>query len=150
MTLNPHEPLFQQQNLSRLFSLYRSELLTAMDGQDSTDTVLWKLTSLKFVFDTARFSTQLDIAAKDPRTDYTSPLYRKQRHDCTFFVQFYPYGLDSAPGTHASIMFALFPGEYDGLLTWLFPKLIHLAARDQLDPHYNWTNTLETPEKLFF
>ena len=121
-----------------------------MDAQDSTDTILWKSKSLRFVFDTAKTSTQLDDAAKDPRTHNTIPLHRTHRHGYNFFVQFYPFGLDSAAGTHASILFALFPGDYDGLLAWPFTKLIHLSVRDQLDPHIKWTVTLEPSEKLSF
>ena len=66
------------------------------------------------------------------------------------FVQFYPYGLDSAAGYHASIMFALFPGDYDVLLTWPFPKTIHLSVRDQLDPQNTWTITFAPSEKISF
>ena len=33
----------------------------------------------------------------------------------------------------------LFPGDYDGLLRWPFPKVIHLSFRDQLDPLNAWT-----------
>ena len=67
-----------------------------------------------------------------------------------FFVQFYPYGLNSAAGNHASIMFALFPGDCDGLLAWSFPKTIHLPVRDQPDPQYNWTTTFPLSEKISF
>ena len=40
MTLNPHAPKFQPQNLSRIFPIYRPELLIAMEtstSQDETD-----------------------------------------------------------------------------------------------------------------
>ena len=67
-----------------------------------------------------------------------------------FFIQFYPYCLDSATGTHASIMFALFPVDYDGLLTRPSPKTIHLSVRDQLDPHNKWTVTFAPSKKVSF
>ena len=67
-----------------------------------------------------------------------------------FFVQFYPYGLDSAAGNIASIMFALILGDYDGLLTWPFPKTIQLSFRDQLDPQNTWTIAFAPSEKVSF
>ena len=115
-----------------------------------SDNTLWKLTSLKLVFHTAKSSARLDNAAKDPSTHYNSPVYRTHLHGYNFFVQFYPYGLDSAARNHASSMFALFPGEYDGLLVWPFPKTIHLSVRDQLDPQNKWTITFAPSEKISF
>ena len=103
-------------------SIYRSQFAFLYDrilALDSVgrDTILCKLTSLKLVFDTAMSSARLDNAAKDPSTQYNSPVYRTLPYGYNFFVQIYPYGLDSAAGHHASIMFALFPADYDGLLT---------------------------------
>ena len=114
------------------------------------DTILWKITSLKLVFDIAKSSARLDNAAKDPNTRYNSPVYRTHPYGYKFFVQFYPYGLDSAAGNHASIMFAFFPANYDGILTWPFPKTIHLSVRDQLDPQSTWTITFAPSEKISF
>ena len=119
-----------------------------MGAQDSTDTILWNLTSLRFVFDTAKASTQVDDAAKDPVTHYNSPLYRTHRHGYNFFSG--AFGLDSATGTHALILFALFPGDYDGLLTRPFPKMIQLSVRHPLDPHNKWIVTLEPSKNLSF
>ena len=114
-----------------------------------SDTILWKLTSVKLVFDTAKSSPRLNNAAKDPSTHYNSPVYRTLPYGYNFFVQFYPYSLDSAAGNHASIMFALFPGDYDGLLTWPFPKTIELSVRDQLDPQDTWTIAFAPSEISF-
>ena len=97
-----------------------------------TDAILWKLTSLRLVFDTAKAAARLEVAAKDPSTQYNSPVFRTHRYGYNFFVQL--YGLDSAAGNHVSKMFALFPGDYDSLVTWPFPTTIHLSVRDQLDP----------------
>ena len=47
-------------------------------------------------------------------------------------------------------MFALFPGDYDGLLTWPFSKTIHLSVRDQLDPQNTWTITFALSERISF
>ena len=93
---------------------------------------------------------RLKHGRQKPSTHYNSPVYRTHPHDYDFFVQLYPYGLDSAAGNHASIMFALFPGNYDGLLTWPFPKTLQLSVRDQLDPQKKWTITFATSEKISF
>ena len=108
-------------------SIYRSQFAFLYERNRAlesggTDTILWKLTSLRLVFDTAKSSAGLENAAKEPSTQYNSPVDRTHLYGYKFFVQFYPYCLDSATGNHASIMFALFPGDYDGLLTWPFPK----------------------------
>ena len=114
-----------------IISIYRSQFTLLFDRfraleSGGTDTILWKLTLLKLVFDTAKTAARLDDAATNPSTHYNSPVYSTHPHGYNFFVQFYPYGLDSATGNHAAIMFALFPGDYDGLLAWPFTKTIHL------------------------
>ena len=85
-----------------------------------------------------------------PNTFYISPVYRTNLHGYNFFVQFYPYSLNSAVGNHASIIFALFPGDYDGLLKWPFSKMIHLSVRDQLDPQNTSTITSAPSERISF
>ena len=124
--------------------IYRSQFTLLYDRFRALEyvgagTILWNLTSLRLIFDTAKSDTRLDDAAKDPSTHYKSPVYRTHPHGYYFFVQFYPYGLDPASGNHASIMFALFPGDYDGSLSWPFPKTIHLSVRDKLDSQKKWT-----------
>ena len=47
-------------------------------------------------------------------------------------------------------MFALFPGDYDGLLKWPFSKTIHLSVRDQLDPLSTWTISFAPAERISF
>ena len=136
-------------------SIQRSQFAFLYDriralGSEGADTILWKLTSLKLVFGTAKSSARLDNAAKDPSTHYNSPVYRTHPYGYNFFVQFHPYSLDSAAGNHASFMFALFPGDYDALLTWPFPKTIHLSVRDQLDPQNTWTITFAPSENISF
>ena len=46
----------------------------------NTKTILWKVTALRFVFDAAKTSTQLDNAVEEPSTHYNTFLYRTQ-HD---------------------------------------------------------------------
>ena len=136
-------------------SIYRSQFAFLYDRiraleSGGTDTILWKLTSLKLVFDSAKSSARLDNAAKDPSTHYNSPVYRTHTYGSNFFVQFYPYGLESAAGNHASIMFALFPGNYDGFLKWPFSKTIHLSVRDQLGSLNTWTISFAPSERISF
>ena len=138
-----------------IISIYRSQFtflysrLRALEF-GTKDTILWKLTSLRLVFDTAKSAARLDDTATNPSTHYISPVYRTHPHGYNFFVQFYPYGLDFAAGSHASIMFALFLGDYDGSLAWPFPKTIYLSVRDQLDPQNKWTTFFAPSEKISF
>ena len=136
-------------------SIHRSQFAFLYDRiraleSGGSDTILWKLTAVKLVFDTAKSSPRLDNAAKDPSTHYNSPVYRTHPYGYNFFVQFYPYGLDAVAGNHASIMFALFPGDYDGLLKWPFSKTIHLSVRDQLDPQNTWTISFAPSDRISF
>ena len=136
-------------------SIYRSQFAFLYDRiraleSGGTDYILRKLTSLKLVFDTAKSSARLDNAAKDPSTHYNSPVYRTHPYGYNFFVQFYPYGLEAAAGNHASIMFALFLGDYDGLLKWPFSKTIHPSVVDQLGPHNTWPITFAPSEGISF
>ena len=133
-------------------SFYRSQFAFLHDKNQTlesggSDTILCKLTSVKLVFDTAKSSARLDNAAKDPSTHHNSPVYRTHPYGYNFFVQSYPYGLDSAA---ASLMFALFPGNYDGFLTWPFPKTIHLSVHAQIDPRNTWTTAFAPSEKISF
>ena len=138
-----------------IISIYRSQFTFLYDRfrilmSGGSDTILWKLTSLRLVFDTAKSATQLDDAATNLSTFYNSTVYRTHPHGYNFYFQFYRYGLDSAAGNYTSISFDLFPGNYDGLLTWPFPKTILLSVRDQLDPQNRWTITFAPSEKISF
>ena len=125
------------------------ERIRALESGRS-ETILWKLTAFRLVFDTAKSAARLDNAATNPSTHYNSPVYRTDPHGYNFFIHFYLYGLNAAAGNHASIMFALFSGKYDGLLTWSIPKTIHLSVCDQLDPQNKWTTTFTPSERTPF
>ena len=136
-------------------SIYRSQFAFLYDRiraleSGGADTILWKITSLKLVFDTAKSLARLDNAAKDPSTHYNSPVYRTHPYGYNIFVQFYPYGLEAAARNHTSIMFALIPGDYDGLLKWPFSETIHLSVRDQLEPQNTWSITFAPSERISF
>ena len=135
-------------NYRSQFAFLYDKLRTLESG--GTDTIMWIQTSLNLVFDTDKSSARLGNAAKDPSTHQNSPVYRTHPYGYIFFVQFYPFGLDSAAGNHAPFMFAFFPGDNDGLLTWPFPKTIQLSVRNQLNPQNTWTITFSPSEKIPF
>ena len=61
-------------------SIYRFQFAFLYDRiraleSGGTYVILWKLTAVKLVFDTAKSSARLDNAAKDPSTHYNSPVY---------------------------------------------------------------------------
>ena len=71
ITLNPHAPIFKPTNFSRLFTIYRPELLTEMDASTSPDII------------------NLTIPTKCPETspDSNSPTVSKQLHLLTTQVK---------------------------------------------------------------
>ena len=48
----------------------------------------------------------------------------------------------------SSLLF--FPVDYDGLLRWPFPKVVHLNLRDRLDPLNAWTQTIQPTRESRF
>ena len=78
----------------------------------------------------------------EPATSFSSPIFRTHPHGYNFFIKFYPYGIGPAMGKCASILFTLFPGDYDNLLKWPFSKITHIGIRDQLDPMNTWMKTI--------
>ena len=144
-----------RESCETIASIHRSQFAFLYDKiraleSGGTDTILWGLTAFRLVFDTARSAARLDNAATNPSTHHNSPVYRTHPHGYNFFVQFYPCGLNAAAGNHASIMFASFPGDYDGLLTWPFHETVHLSVCDQLDPQNKWTINFTPSEKTSF
>ena len=112
-------------------------------------TILWKLTSLKIVLDTAKCSARLDNAAKDPSNQYNRPVYHTHPYGYNFFVQFYTYGLDSAERNHASIVFAFFPGRP----RWFIETAVHqndslLSPRSTRLPEYVDYHLRTPPEDI--
>ena len=78
----------------------------------------------------------------EPATSFSSSIFRTNPHGYNFFIKIYPCGIGPATGKCASILFTLFPGDYDNLLQWLFSKLSHIGIRDQLDLTNSWTKTI--------
>ena len=108
----------------------------------NSDTIIWKIPSVKFVFDSAKKARPSSDPLIEPATSFSSPIFRTHPHGYNFFIKFYPYGIGPATGNCASILFTLFPGDYDNLLKWPFSKLIQIGIRDQLDPMNNRMKTI--------
>ena len=103
---------------------------------------MWKIPSVKFVFDSAKVARPLSDPLIEPATSFTSPIFRTHPHGYNFFIKFYPFVIGPATGKCASILFTLFPGDYDNILHWPFTRLFHIGIRDQLDPLNTWMKTI--------
>ena len=108
----------------------------------NSDVIIWKIPSVKFVFDSAKVARPLSDPLIEPATSFSSSIFRTHPPGYIFFVKFFPYGVGPATGKCASTLFTLFPGDYDNLLQWPFSKLIHIGVRDQLDPTNTWMKTI--------
>ena len=96
----------------------------------NSDVIIWKIPSVKFVFDSAKVARPSLDPLIEPATSFSSPIFRTHPHGYNFFIKLYPYGIGPATGKCASVLFALFPGDYDNLLQWPFTKTIHIGIRD--------------------
>ena len=113
----------------------------------SNNTILWRIPSLRFVFDSAKSAHRQSKPIDEKNTGYWSPVFRTLPYGYNFIVRFHPYGIDATAGQFATLIFAFFPGDYDGLLRWPCPKVIHLSLRDQLDPLNAWTQTIQPTQE---
>ena len=122
------------------FSLY--DKIPQLEPGNS-DAIIWKIPSVKFVFDSAKVAQPSSDPQIEPATRFSSPIFRTHPHGYNFFVEVYTYGIGPATGKCASLLFTLFPDDYDKLLQWPFSKIIHIGIRDQLDPLNIWTKTIQ-------
>ena len=102
---------------------------------------------MRFVFDSAKSAHRRSKPIDDKSSSFCSPVFRTHPYGYNFIIRFHPYGIDATAGQFATIIFAFFPGDYDGLLRWPFPKAIHLTLRDQLDPLNAWTQTIQPTQE---
>ena len=100
---------------------------------------------MKFVFDYARVARPSSDPLIEP-VSFSSPIFRTHPHGYNFSVKFYPYAIGPATGKGASIVFTLFPDDYDNLLQWRFSKIIHIGIPDQLGPLNTWTKTIRSDQ----
>ena len=82
----------------------------------NSDAIIWKVSSVKFVFDSAKVSRRSYDPLIELATSFSSPIFRTHLHGYNFFIKFYPYGIGPATGKCASILFTLIPGDFDNLL----------------------------------
>ena len=99
----------------------------------NSDTI-WKIPSVKFVFDSANMARPSSDPLIEPTTSFSSPIFGTHPHGHNFFIKIYPYGIGPATGKCASILFTLFPGDYDNLLQWFLEDHPHWY------PLINWTH----------
>ena len=107
-----------------------------------SDVIIWKIPLAKFVFDSAKVARPSSDPLVEPATRFSSPIFRTHPHGYNFFIKLYPYGIGPATGKCASILFTLFPGNYDNLLQWPFSKTIpHWYSRSTgLNEHLDEDN----------
>ena len=116
----------------------------------NSKTILWRICSVNFVYCLAKSAHRAPKPIDDKSSGYWSPIFCTHPYGYNFTIRFYPYGLGTTAGQIVTIFFAVFPGDYDNLLRWPFPKIIHLGLRDQLDPLNTWTQKIQpTQEHLF-
>ena len=108
----------------------------------NSDAIIWKIPSMKFVFDSAKMARLSVDPLLETATTFSGPILRTHTHGYNFFIKFYPYGIGPTFGKCASKLFTLFPGNYDNILKWPFSKIIHIGIRDQLDPLNTWMKTI--------
>ena len=113
----------------------------------SNKTILWRIPSVRFIFDSAKSAHRQSKPLDDKTTGYWSPVFRTHPYGYNFVIRFHPYGIDATAGQFATVIFAFFPGDYDGLLRWPFPKVLHFSLRDQLDPLNAWTQTIHPTQE---
>ena len=112
----------------------------------SSNTTLWLISSVNFVYNSAKSAHRASKPIDDTSSGYWSPIFRTHPNGYNFNIRFYPCGLGTSTGQSVTICFAFFPGDFDNLLLWPFSKVIHLGLRDQLDPLNTWTQN-SSPHK---
>ena len=121
-----------------IISNYRSQFTFPYDRypameSGSRDIILWKITSLRLVFDTAKYSIRLDDAAKDHSTHYNSPLFRTN-HYGYFFGSFLPIWSGRCRWNPRLNYVRFLPRRLRWVIDLAVPKTIHLSVLDQLKP----------------
>ena len=111
-----------------------------------SDVNIWKIPSVKFVFDSAKGARPSSDPLIEPATSFSSPTFRTHSHGYNFLIKLYPYGIGPATGKCVSILFTLFQGDYDNLLQWFISNAVHIGIRDQLDPMNTWMKTIRSDQ----
>ena len=72
---------------SQYFLLY--DKLRQLEPGNS-DVIIWKIPSVKFVFDSAKVARPSSDPLIEPATSFSSPIFRTHPHGYNFFIKFYP------------------------------------------------------------
>ena len=105
---------------------------------------------MNFVYNSARSAHCASKPIDDKSSGYWSRIFCTHPYGYNFIIRFYPYGLGTNAGQFVTILFAFFPGDFDNLLRWPFPKIIHPGLRDQLDPLKTWTQKIQPTKEHRF
>ena len=92
--------------------------------------ILWKVTSIKLVFESARLWYLKPGRENAPTTRLRSPVFRSHPYGYNFYLNLYPYGFAAAFGTWLSLSLSISPGEYEDILPWPVSKTIQIKVRD--------------------
>ena len=106
--------------------------------------ILWKVTSIQLVFESARLWYLKPGRENNPTTQLRSPIFSSHPYGYSFYLNFHPYGFAAAIGTWVSISVSLSAGEYDNILPWEVSKTIRIKVRDQLNSLSTWSQTIES------
>ena len=109
----------------------------------SNNTILWRISSVRFDLDSVNSTHRQSKPVDDKISGYWSPVFRTHPYGYKIIIKIHRYGIDTAAKQFATLIFAFFPGDYDGPLRWLFPKVIDLSLRKQLGLLNAWTQTIQ-------
>ena len=108
--------------------------------------ILWKVTSIKLFFESARLWYLKPGRENPPTTRLRSPIFRSHPYGYNFYLNLYPYGFAAAIGTWMSLSLSVSAGENDDILTWPISRTIQIKVRDQLNPLNACSQTIEPRE----
>ena len=69
----------------------------------NSDVIIWKIPSVRFVFDSANVARPSSDHLIEPATTFSSPILKTHPYGYNFFIKFYPYSIRPATGKYASI-----------------------------------------------
>ena len=96
---------------SRLSSLQRQWSTmgdqTCQFEHSNSTFILWKVTSIQLVFESAQSWYLKPGRGNAPTTRLRSPIFRSHPYGYNFYLNFYPYGFATAIGTWASISLSI-------------------------------------------
>ena len=104
----------------------------------NSDVIIWKIPSVKFVFDSSKVARPSSDPLIEPATSFSSPIFMTHPYGYNFFIKLYPYGIGPATGNSIHPP----PCRQRQSSPMTLSKLIHIGIRDQLDPMNTWMKTI--------